>query len=59
MHAFQDPIALAQFGGQAGAEGGFPFLSEAPLTTTYLAWVGVWIVLVLGLAGLAFQRRDL
>jgi ABC-type transport system involved in multi-copper enzyme maturation permease subunit len=58
MHAFQDPITLAQFGGPA-VEGGFPFLSEAPLTTTYLAWVGLWIALVLGIAGLAFLRRDL
>jgi hypothetical protein len=38
-------------------EGGFPFLSEAPLTT-YLAWVDIWVALVLGLAGLAFLRRD-
>ena len=58
MHAFQDPTALAQFGGPA-VEGGFPFLSGATLTTTYLAWVGLWVALVLGLAGLAFQRRDL
>jgi ABC-type transport system involved in multi-copper enzyme maturation permease subunit len=58
MHAFQDPTALAQFGGPA-VEGGFPFLSEATLTTTYLAWVGLWVALVLGLAGVAFQRRDL
>jgi ABC-type transport system involved in multi-copper enzyme maturation permease subunit len=58
MHAFQDPGAIAQFGGRA-AEGGFPFLSAAPLTATYLAWSGLWVVLVLGLAGLAFQRRDL
>jgi ABC-type transport system involved in multi-copper enzyme maturation permease subunit len=58
MHAFQDPIALVQFGGPE-VEGGFPFLSEAPLTTTYLAWVGIWVALVLGLAGLAVRRRDL
>jgi ABC-type transport system involved in multi-copper enzyme maturation permease subunit len=58
MHAFQDPVALAQFGGPA-VEGGFPFLSKAPLTTTYLAWAGLWVALVLGLAGLAFLRRDL
>jgi len=56
MHALQDPIALTQFDGPAG---GFPFLSAAPLTTAYLAWVGIWVALVLGLAGLAFQRRDL
>ncbi|MFL5909982.1 MAG: ABC transporter permease [Gaiellaceae bacterium] len=58
MHAFQDPVALAQFGGPA-VEGGFPFLSNASLTTAYLAWAGLWVALVLGLAGLAFLRRDL
>ncbi len=36
MHAFQDPVALAQ----AGL--GFPFLSGAPLTAAYLAWAAVW-----------------
>ena len=58
MHALQDPVALAQFGGPA-VEGGFPFLGEAPLTTTYLAWVGLWIALMLGLTSVAFLRRDL
>jgi ABC-type transport system involved in multi-copper enzyme maturation permease subunit len=56
MHAFQDPAALAQFGTEFE---GFPFLSQAPLTTIYLAWAGLWVALVFGLAGLAFQRRDL
>ena len=58
MHAFQDPVALARFGGPA-VEGGFPFLSKAPLTLTYMGWTALWVVLVLGLAGIAFQRRDL
>jgi ABC-type transport system involved in multi-copper enzyme maturation permease subunit len=58
MRAFQDPTALAQFGGPE-VEGGFPFLSGASLTLTYLAWAGVWVALVFGLAALAFQRRDL
>jgi ABC-type transport system involved in multi-copper enzyme maturation permease subunit len=58
MHAFQDPVALAQFSGPA-ADGGFPFFSKAALTTTYLGWTLLWVVLVLGLAGLVFQRRDL
>jgi ABC-type transport system involved in multi-copper enzyme maturation permease subunit len=57
MHAFQDPDTLAQFGGPA-IEGGFPFLSDASLTLTYLAWAGLWVALVLGLAGMAFLRRD-
>ena len=58
MHALQDPIAVAQFGGPA-LEGGFPFLSKAPLTATYLAWTGLWVALLLGLAALTFLRRDL
>jgi ABC-type transport system involved in multi-copper enzyme maturation permease subunit len=58
MHAIQDPIALAQAGGPA-LEGGFPFLSDASLTGAYLAWTLVWVAAVLGLAGLAFLRRDL
>jgi hypothetical protein len=58
MNAFQDPVALAQFGGPA-IEGGVPFLSDAPLTAAYLAWVAVWVVLVLGLAAVSFGRRDL
>jgi ABC-type transport system involved in multi-copper enzyme maturation permease subunit len=58
MHAFQDPIALAQFGGPA-LEGGVPFLSPAGLTFAYLGWVVVWLALTLGLAGMTFLRRDL
>ena len=55
MHAFQDPTLLAQFPAFAGS----PFLSSAPLTAAYLGWAALWIALVLGLAGLAFHRRDL
>jgi ABC-type transport system involved in multi-copper enzyme maturation permease subunit len=56
MHAFQDPSALLTFG-DAGA--GFPFLSKAPLTASYLAWAAVWVAMVWGLAAVAFVRRDL
>jgi ABC-type transport system involved in multi-copper enzyme maturation permease subunit len=56
MHAFQDPVALAQFGAEMA---GFPFLSEAPLTVTYLAWATVWVAMVWGLAAASFQRKDL
>ena len=55
MNAFQDPTLLAQLGPEVGQS---PFVSEAPLTVVYLAWAGLWVALVLGLAGLAFQRRD-
>ncbi len=56
MNAFQDPSLLTQFSEMFE---GHPFLSSAGLTPAYLAWAGVWAVLALGLAGAAFQRRDL
>ena len=56
MHAFQDPGALAEFG---PALNGFPFLSDAPLTVTYLVWAAVWVAMVWGLAAASFTRRDL
>jgi ABC-type transport system involved in multi-copper enzyme maturation permease subunit len=56
MHALQDPVALRSFGSQVEA---FPFLSVAPLTTTYLAWVAVWVAMVCGLAAASFRRKDL
>ncbi|MET0414459.1 MAG: ABC transporter permease subunit [Actinoplanes sp.] len=56
MYAFQDPALFNQIG--TGFEAS-PFLSVAPLTVTYVAWAAFWIALVLGLAALAFQRRDL
>ena len=56
MHGFQDPVAFDQFGAELA---GFPFLSEAPLTATYLVWSAVWVAMVWGLAALAFGRRDL
>ncbi|WP_188192104.1 ABC transporter permease [Nonomuraea sp. SYSU D8015] len=55
MHGLQDPALLEQF----PAFGDFPFLSQAPVTTAYLAWAGLWVVLVLGVAALVFWRRDL
>jgi ABC-type transport system involved in multi-copper enzyme maturation permease subunit len=58
MNAFQDPSALLAMSGDDIASG-FPFLGPAPLTAAYLAWTALWVVLVLGLAALAFQRRDL
>jgi ABC-type transport system involved in multi-copper enzyme maturation permease subunit len=54
MNAFQDPGSLVQMG-----EGGFPFLSEGPLSPAYLAWAAVWIAVIWGLTALSFQRRDI
>jgi hypothetical protein len=56
MNSFQDPALLLQVG--SGIEES-PFLSMAPLTIGYLAWATVWVALVLGIAAMAFQRRDL
>ncbi|MFZ5871799.1 MAG: ABC transporter permease [Actinomycetota bacterium] len=56
MHALQDASLLAQ---SPAAFEGHPFLSEAGLTPAYLAWAVLWVALVLGLAALTFQRRDL
>jgi ABC-type transport system involved in multi-copper enzyme maturation permease subunit len=57
MHAFQDPSALTTFGGEQ--VDGFPFLSVAPLTATYLGWAAVWVAMVWGLAAASFLRKDL
>lgn len=56
MHGFQDPSALVQFGGPESVA--FPFLSEAPLTATYLAWAVLWVAMVWGLAAASFLRKD-
>lgn len=56
IHAFQDPTLLTLLGPTINAS---PFLNTTPLTTTYLAWAGIWVALILGLAAVAFERRDL
>jgi ABC-type transport system involved in multi-copper enzyme maturation permease subunit len=57
MNAFQDPSAIAEFGGADGQA--FPFLSIAPLTPAYLAWALVWVLMIGGLATASFLRKDL
>jgi len=57
MHAFQDPAALRQFGGEDGQA--FPFLGAAPLTPVYLAWAAVWVAMIFGVAASSFVRKDL
>jgi len=56
MHALQDPSVFTSFGQEMA---GFPFLSEAPLTATYLAWAALWVAMVWGLAAASFLRKDL
>ncbi|MEV0130348.1 hypothetical protein AB0H83_18040 [Dactylosporangium sp. NPDC050688] len=49
-HAFQDPTLITQF---SEAFEGHPFLSQTGLTAAYVTWA-----VVLGLAAVAFHRRD-
>jgi ABC-type transport system involved in multi-copper enzyme maturation permease subunit len=56
MNAFQDPSALVQMGNDAE---GFPFLSAAPLTATYLVWAAVWVAMIWALASASFVRKNL
>ena len=55
MNAFQDPGAV-QFAATFGAS---PFLSMVPTPPAYIGWAVIWGALILGLAALSFQRRDL
>jgi ABC-type transport system involved in multi-copper enzyme maturation permease subunit len=57
MHAFQDPSALLEFGGEEAQA--FPFLSADPLTAVYVVWAAVWVAMIWGLAATAFQRKNL
>jgi ABC-type transport system involved in multi-copper enzyme maturation permease subunit len=50
-------IAAARAAGRARA--GNPFFAEAPLSTPYIVWVVVWLVIVTLLANWSFARRDL
>jgi len=38
---------------------GEPFLATSPPSWPYLAWAGVWLLLVLVLGVVSFERREL
>jgi ABC-type transport system involved in multi-copper enzyme maturation permease subunit len=57
MHAFQDPSALVEFGGDDVVA--FPFLSAASPTAAYLSWALLWVAMMWGLAAACFARKDL
>jgi ABC-type transport system involved in multi-copper enzyme maturation permease subunit len=56
MYALQDATIPAQMGPRFDAP---PFLSQTGLTSAYVLWAVAWTAVVLGLAAVAFQRRDL
>ena len=55
MHAFQDPTIFLISPGIEES----PFAGDAALSAAYLAWAGIWVLMVLGLTAMVFQRRDL
>ena len=55
MQSFQHPALVELAGGRIES----PLLSVNSLTPAYVAWAGVWVAIILGLAALSFQRRDL
>ena len=55
MNALQDPSLIARF---PEATRGFPFLSATGPGVGYLLWVVAWLVVVGGVCGLTFARRD-
>jgi ABC-type transport system involved in multi-copper enzyme maturation permease subunit len=52
-----DFLAIARAGGRARA--GNPFFADQPLPLSYLGFVLVWLLAVLGIANWSFARRDL
>jgi ABC-type transport system involved in multi-copper enzyme maturation permease subunit len=56
MHAMQDPRLFLQLGADLGES---PFLSVSSVTLAYVSWTVLWVAVVLSLAALVFQRRDL
>jgi ABC-type transport system involved in multi-copper enzyme maturation permease subunit len=50
---------IAQRLSDVTGSGGNPFFSVAPPSWPYLAWAGVWFLVVLGAGLVSFQRREL
>jgi len=62
IFALEPPIviAVASDSGRSSEQlAANPFYASTGLGPAYLAWVGAWIVIVLGLAVLSFRRREL
>jgi ABC-type transport system involved in multi-copper enzyme maturation permease subunit len=57
MNALQAPSVLSDFGGSDSA--GNPFISTMPLSPGYVAWVAVWLAIMLGVTATSFARRDI
>ena len=54
-----EPSSMLVAGSVAPQFGAFPFYADAPPSVLYLAWCAVWLVGMLLLAVVSFERRDL
>ncbi len=60
IHALQPPIVVSVAAGRAGAVADAnPFYVSSAPPPAFLAWAVVWTVLVLAVAALSLERRDL
>jgi ABC-type transport system involved in multi-copper enzyme maturation permease subunit len=59
MYYLEPTSFVAQQLAQSPVAGGDPFLALAPPSWQYLAWAGIWVLLVLVLGLVSFQRREL
>jgi ABC-type transport system involved in multi-copper enzyme maturation permease subunit len=59
VFALEPPIAILAAGGvPSRALQANPFFASAPLTPLQIGWVGVWVVLAVGIAVLSLERRE-
>ncbi len=58
IYGLEPQIVIAAAQGQGFAEAN-PFFAATPPPVAFLAWVGVWTILVLSLAVLSLRRREL
>lgn len=58
IYGLEPAIVVAAAAGQPLAEAN-PFFAATPPTLGFLAWTGVWMVLVLSLAAFSLRRREL
>ncbi|HLY12763.1 MAG TPA: ABC transporter permease [Candidatus Limnocylindrales bacterium] len=62
IYALEPPVVIAvatESGRSSEQLAANPFFASTGLGPAYLAWVGAWFVIILGLAVLSFRRREL
>ena len=59
IYSLEPSSFITQQLGQAPEAQGDPFFAGAPPSWAYLTWAGIWLLLVLVLGLVSFQRREL